>query len=258
MSLQLGRALKRGAGLLVSRAGAVVLAAYAATMLVYQLSFNTLLQPLLAGLTPPGVESATAGLVTLPIPGVVAGGLVALTLLAAAIISVVAIRTFVAGERARVPRRFLTERMPFAVANVVVGGIAFALVVGLGTLLLVVPGVVAYVGLLFMVQFVAVENVNFLTAMRRSWRLTKGNRIRLFVLLAVLIVAIFVATFVASFGLGVVLPAGSGGIAGVVVAMVNVVATLYLLAVLSDAFVQLRDGTEPPRGTRPTTDALGV
>jgi len=258
MSLQLGRALKRGAGLLVSRAGAVVLAAYAATMLVYQLSFNTLLQPLLAGLTPPGVESATAGLVTLPIPGVVAGGLVALALLAAAVISVVAIRTFVAGERARVPRRFLTERMPFAVANVAVGGIAFALVVALGTILLVVPGIVAYVGLLFMVQFVAVENVNFVTAMRRSWRLTKGNWIRLFVLVAVLVAAIFVATFVVTFALGVVLPAGSGGITGIVVAMVNVVATLYLLAVLSDAFVQLRDGTGPSRGTRPTTDALGV
>jgi hypothetical protein len=259
MSLQLGRALKRGAGLLVSRAGAVVLAAYAATMLVYQLSFNTLLQPLLAGVTPSGVEpAATPGLVTLPIPGVVAGGLVALALLAAAVISVVAIRTFVAGERARVPRRFLTERMPFAVANVVVGGIAFALVVALGTLLLVVPGIVAYVGLLFMIQFVAVENVNFVTAMRRSWRLTKGNWIRLFVLVAVLVAAIFVATFAVTFGLGVVLPAGSGGIAGIVVAMVNVVATLYLLAVLSDAFVQLRDGTDPSRGTRPTTDALGA
>ncbi|WP_318568403.1 hypothetical protein [Salinigranum marinum] len=258
MSLQLGRALKRGAGLLVSRAGAVVLAAYAATMLVYQLSFNTLLQPLLAGLTPPGVGSATPGLVTLPVPGVVAGGLAALALLTAAVISVVAIRTFVAGERAHVPRRFLTERMPFAVVNVVVGGIAFALVVGLGTLLLVVPGIVAYVGLLFMVQFVAVENVNFLTAMRRSWRLTKGNRIRLFLLVVVLLVAIVVATFVVSFGLGFVLASGSGGLAGVVVAMVNVVATLYLLAVLSDAFVQLRDGIDPSRGTRPTTDALGV
>ena len=257
MVLQLGSALKRGASRLFSRTGAVVLVAYATTMLVYQLSFNTLLQPVLVRLTPTEVEpAATAtGLVTLPVPAAVAGGLVALALLAAAVISVVAVRTFVARERERIPRRFLTERMAFVVANLVVGGIAFGLIVLVGTILLVIPGVVAYVGLLFMVQFVAVENVNFVTAMRRSWRLTKGNRIRIFLLLVVLFVAAFVATFVVNFGLGVALGAGASGFVGVAVAMVNVVTTLYLLAVTCDAFVQLHDGHGPsPTRDRPASN----
>jgi hypothetical protein len=259
MSLQLGSALKRGAERLASRTGVVVLAVYAAVMLVYQLSVNTLLQSLLASLVPAGTDAAASpGLVTLPLSNAVAGVLVVVTLLAAAIVSVVAIRTFVADERDHIPRRFLTERMGFAVANVVVGGIAFGFVVLLGTLFLIVPGVVAYVGLLFMIQFVAVENDNFLTAMRRSWRLTKGNRVRVFLLVVVLFAAVFVATFVVNFGLGTVLAPGAGGIVGLVAAMVNVVTTLYLLAVISDAFVQLRESDEPQSGTRPTTDAIGA
>ena len=263
MSLQLGSALRRGAEQIVSRSGAIILVAYAAAMLVYQLSFNILIQPVLAGLTPPGVDptTATTGLITLPVPGVVAGVLVVLTLLAATVVGVVAVRTFVARERTEIPRRFVTDRMPFAVANFVVGGIVFGIVVFLGSLLLLIPGIVAYVGLIFMVQFVAVENDNFVTAMRRSWRLTKGNRIRIFLLVAVLLVGIFVVTFALNFGIGFALGAGGlagAGLAGLAVALVNVVMTTYLLAVLSDAFVQLRDGTDRSTGTRPTTDALGA
>jgi hypothetical protein len=260
MSLQLGAALKRGATQLVSRSGAVIVLAYAATMLVYQLSFNTLLQPALSGLTPPGVEAPSTGLVTLPVPGAVAGGLLALSLLVVAVVGVVAVRTFVARERDHIPRRFLTERLPFVVVNLLVGGVVFGLVVLLGTVLLVVPGIVAYLGLLFMVQFVAVENVNFVTAMRRSWRLTRGNWLRLFVLLAVLVATVFVLTFAVNVGVGLALgSAGAGaGVAGLVVAMVNVLTTLYLLAVLSDAFVQLRDGEPSTQGQRPTVDPLGA
>jgi membrane-anchored glycerophosphoryl diester phosphodiesterase (GDPDase) len=147
------------------------------------------------------------------------------------------------------------------VANVAVGGIAFGLVVFLGTLLLVVPGVVAYVGLLFMLQYVAAEDENFVTAMRRSWRLTKGSRIRVFLLVLVLLGVVFVVTFlvnvVVGTALGVAFGAGTSGLVSLAVGTVNVVSTLYLLAVLSDAFVQLRDGPGPePRGTRPATGTL--
>ncbi|WP_372909643.1 glycerophosphoryl diester phosphodiesterase membrane domain-containing protein [Salinigranum sp.] len=264
MSLQLGPALRRGAGHLLSRAGLAVLAAYTVVMLVYQLSFNTLLRSLVTGLLPPGAPAGTVpNLVTLPVPDAVAGVLVVVALLAAATVTVVAVRTFVAGERERVPRRFLTDRMVFAVANVAVGGIAFGLVVFLGTLLLVVPGVVAYVGLLFMLQYVAAEDENFVTAMRRSWRLTKGNRIRLFLLVLVLLGVVFVVTFLVNVvlgtALGVAFGAGTSGLVSLAVGTVNVVSTLYLLAVLSDAFVQLRDGPGPEsRGTRPPTGTLGA
>ena len=258
MSLQLGSALKRGATQLFSRSGAVIVLAYAVTMLVYQLSFNTLLQPAIAGLTPPGAEAPSTGLVTLPVPGAVAGGLLALSLVVVTVVGVVAVRTFVARECGQIPRRFLTERLPFAVVNLFVGGVAFLLVVLVGSVLLVVPGIIAYISLIFMVQFVAVENVNFVTAMRRSWRLTRGNWIRLFVLLAILVAMIFAVTFVFNFGVGLALGSAGAGLAGIAVAMVNVLTTLYLLAVLSDAFVQLRDGESSTQGPRPTTDALGA
>lgn len=264
MSLQLGSALRRGAGHLLSRAGLVVLAVYAAVMLVYQLSFNTLIQSFVAGLLPTGAPAdATPNLVTLPVSDAVAGVLVVVTLLATTVVTVVAVRTFVAGERERIPRRFLTDQLAFAVANVVVGGIAFGVVVLVGTLLLVVPGVVAYVGFLFVVQYVAAEDENFVTAMRRSWRLTRGNRIRVFLLVLVLLGVVFVVTLLVNvvfgFALGAVLGASASGVVSLAVGMVNVVSTLYLLAVLSDAFVQLRDGPGPEsRGTRPAPDALGT
>ncbi|WP_152042863.1 hypothetical protein [Salinigranum salinum] len=256
MSLQLGSALKGGAERLASRTGVVVLTVYAAVMLVYQLSVNTLLQSLLTSLVPAGADRvASPALVTLPLPNVVAGVLVVVTLLAATVVSVVAVRTFVARERERIPRRFLTDRMLFVVANLVVGGIAFGLIVLVGTILLVVPGIVAYVGLLFMVQFVAVEKVNFVTAMRRSWRLTRGSRIRIFLLVLVLFAATLVVTFVVNFGLGLAVGSGSAGLG---VGLVNVLLTLYLLAVTCDAFVQLRDDDRSPTGTQPTADAVGT
>jgi hypothetical protein len=266
MSLQLGVALKRGTGRLASRTGLVILAAYAVVMLVYQLSFNTLIQRALAGMLPPGApQTSVPVLLTLPVPSPVAGVLVAVSLLTAAVVGVVAVRTFVADERERIPRRFLTDRLPFAVANLVVGGIVFGIVVLVGTLLLVVPGIVAYVGFLFMVQYVAVENDNFLTAMRRSWRLTKGSRLRVFLLVLVLFAVVFVVTFVVNavvgVGLGAVFGASARGVTSLVVGMVNVVSTLYLLSVVSDAFVQLRVGTDTqrrPEQAQPTTDTLGA
>jgi hypothetical protein len=257
MSLQIGAALKRGAGLLGSRAGVVVLAAYAAVMLVYQVSFNTVLATLLAGVAAgTGVDPA-AGLVTLPVSVPVAAVVAVAALLAATVVSVVAVRTFVAGERSGVPRRALTDGTAFAVANVLVGGVVFGLVVLVGLVLFVVPGIVAYVGLLFMLHYVAVENDNFVTAMRRSWRLTSGDRIRLFLLVVVLLAVVFLVSVVANAAFGLAL-SPAGGVAGLLVALVNVVSTLYLLAVLSDAFVQLRDEGTPPTGSQPTTDALGA
>jgi hypothetical protein len=95
MSRHLGTALRRGAGQLFSRTGAVVLAACLATMLVYQLSFNTLVQPAVAGMAPPGAgpPATTTGLVTLPASGVVAGGLLVYSLLVASVLAVVAVHT---------------------------------------------------------------------------------------------------------------------------------------------------------------------
>lgn len=250
MSFSVVEALREGTARFFSRTGALLVAIYVPAIVVYQLSINGLIDAFVTAYLPPDAAPQGVG-VTYPAPSVVYAIVVLGLLLGMSAFTVVAVRTFVAGATDRIPREFYTRRLAWATANLMLGGLVFGLAVFVGSLLLVIPGIVAYVGLIFTTMFVAVDDENFVAALRHSWRLVRPEFLWVFVLVALLVVGMGALAFV----LGIVLSfgtvlAGLGGWTGVVTGVLTAPMSLYLLAVLSAAFVQLR--SDGPAGTRRT------
>lgn len=247
MSLQIGDAVKDGGSQLLSRAGATLTVAYLAVYIVYQLGFNGLVNVLYARLDVPTTSTQPA----LGVSPAVNGVLLLVAMLAMLYVTVVAVRTFVARERDSIPGAFWTDGVPFAMANLFVGGIVLNVAVTVGSLFFLVPGIFLYVSLLFMVTYVAAENENFVAALKKSWSLTDGERWSVFGLVLALTVIGFVVGIV--FGIvGVVAMFALGSAAFMVVLTVMIAPlSLFSLAVVAAAFNQLRgaSGEGPVTGT---------
>lgn len=172
-------------------------------------------------------------------------GVLVLAVLAEAI-RIVAIRTFVSPETGSIPRELVTRNLGLAVLNGVVGGIVAGILVVVGLVFLVIPGVFLAVSFLFLRQEIAIEDKNFIEALSGSWNLTSGSRIELLVLVVILVLI----GPVVSFGIGLL---GSS----TPVALLNVIATsvilAYTVAVVSEAYDQLR--IEDPGPIEDTPDS---
>jgi hypothetical protein len=163
---------------------------------------------------------------------------VVLAVLAEAI-RMIAIRVFVSPETGSIPRELVTRNLVWAVLNGVIGGIVAGILVVVGFVLLVIPGVFLAVSFLFLRQEIAIEDRNFIEALSGSWNLASGSRIELFVLVVILVLVGPVVSFV----VGLV---GSSA----PVALLNVIATsvvlTYTVAVVSEAYDQLRMEDQGP------------
>jgi hypothetical protein len=250
MSLQIGAALRSGATALLSRTGAILLGLYVVLMTGLVSVSNTMVVRLYerAGLTE--AASAVPLLIDVPLAAAV-GGYLLLTLVST-YLSVVATRTFVAGARETFPQRAFTRNVPLALVNVVVGGIVYGLLWLLGTIALVVPGIIVYVAFIFMLPYIAVEDRNFVDALRASFRLSRGNWLALFVLAVVIIAASGLLGGVVGFVSALALPQPLGQLT---VVLVQAPVTLYMLAVIAAAFTQLRDEPGSLSGSSPTAQS---
>jgi len=139
--------------------------------------------------------------------------------------------------------------------------LVFAILVGIGaatgskgiTALLVLVAIVAaaYIFTKFSltIPVIAIERVmNPVRALARSWRLTKGNSVRLFVFYLLLLIVLMVVAMLLSaiFGLvGVAFgAAGASIVSGVVSALMNMTFVMMLLAVLAAVHRQLSGPSE--------------
>jgi membrane-anchored glycerophosphoryl diester phosphodiesterase (GDPDase) len=98
---------------------------------------------------------------------------------------------------------------------------------------------------------IAIEgNLNPLAALKRSWQLTKGNSLRLFLFYALLLVAIIVVAIVFSMIVGLVLAVVGGQVLvwgqGIVASALNAAWATLFLAILAGAHRQLA-GTSTER-----------
>ncbi|MFC6731802.1 MULTISPECIES: hypothetical protein [unclassified Haladaptatus] len=174
------------------------------------------------------------GAAPLAVPPVV-GGLVSLLAgLATIVLTIGALRTFVSDETERLPGANFTQNIVWPGVNFFVGVIVFAIIVGIGFVLFVIPGIFLLVALAFWTVYVATEDRNFIAGMQESWALTRGHRLRLFLLgVAVVLIELVVS---AVFGIGGV----AGGVVGVVITQVgSALTTVFTLATLAAAFNQL-------------------
>ncbi|MDS0220012.1 hypothetical protein NDI54_01450 [Haloarcula sp. S1AR25-5A] len=242
MALQIGSALEAAGYRLFSRTGAILLAAFLALMIGLQALFNTITAITLTRL---GFGDATAALpLTLDISLSVAGAGIAVGTVVSLYLTIVSFRTFVAGARDSFPGGAFTRNVPLAMVNVFVGGIVYGLLVLIGSILLLIPGIFAYVAFIFMTPYIIVDDRNFVAALKQSYRLTEGDRLTLFGLLLIVVVAAgFLGGIVGLVGM----LALSQSAAQLPTVVLQTLVSLYSTAVIAVAFEQLResDGVPP-------------
>ena len=134
-----------------------------------------------------------------------------------------------------------------ATLNGFVGGVVVWVLVIAGSVLLVVPGLLAAVGFYFLRQEVALDDRNFLGALAASWRLVKGNRVGVFTL-ALVVVTVSQLNLVVAF----VVEAASPAAAAVASAVVGGVIAAFGAAAVTRGYLQLTDADDS--GTEVASD----
>ncbi len=181
------------------------------------------------------LPSAEATPLSLPLPLPVALGLVAVLAFVAEAVRIVAVRTLVSDETETIPDEFVSRNLLSATLNGFVGGLVVLILVGVGLVFLVVPGVFLALSFFFVRQEIAVEDKNFIDALSASWELTSGHRLQLFGLALVVFVIGLVVTGVGS----LVGFAGVPLLTTVVTVLLGSVTIVFGVAVTSRAYVQL-------------------
>ncbi|MBA2626920.1 MAG: hypothetical protein H0U85_02835 [Gemmatimonadales bacterium] len=144
----------------------------------------------------------------------------------------------------------LTRAVPL-IGRLVVYSLLFALIVALGTILLIVPGVILACGMMLATPALVLEAPLSATgALRRSWNLTRGARGRMFALALVFLVLIYIPIAGTVFVLSIVgggLAALAGGEASTTTVVVSAVAGIvqmliypFLYCVITVAYYDLR------------------
>lgn len=245
MALDVGTALREGFRRATARNGLLIMVA----VLVIGVGSSVLSQTVFVALadaiaeatrqqgrTPPADPFGPTPL-ALPLPAWIAGLLLIGTWLAGQVVTVVAIRTFVSDVTDTIPAQFVHRRIVWVVANAVVGGIVVGVLVLVGFLLLVIPGVFLAVSFYFLTQVIAVEDESFVEAMQDSWALTTGNRMSVF-LLASLLVGLSLVVALPSLLLGDIAPT----IATMYGLLASAPVSVFGMAATSRAYVQLVEG----------------
>jgi hypothetical protein len=249
MSLQIRTSLTGGLGRCLNRNGLVLALAYVLVGAAWQVLLYS------AVVTAVGSSTASTGAAALPsieLPLAVSAGGAVVSLVLLQYLTIVTIRTFVGGHTRTIPPEFYTRNIPYVLVNSIIGSLALGLVIFVGSILFVVPGIIAYVAFIFTLLYIAAEDQSFISAFRSSWNVTRGNWLRLFGLLVIVLVAITIVPGVLSALTSAVFAATLGtGIATLVSGTLTLPFSLLLLGILAEALTQLQtaqERSEPPTG----------
>ncbi|GGM69440.1 putative membrane protein [Halarchaeum rubridurum] len=234
MSLNIGDALETAVSRTATRAGLTLVGAFFVLQLLVTL-FSTNMNAALQSTVSP----AEVAPVVLPVGALASGVLSLVAYVCIAYLGIVAIRSMVSDVTDHIPGEFFSRRVGPALVWWFVASIVVGILVTIGFVLLVIPGIYLSLGLAFTLVYVAVEDETAFTAMQSSWDLAAGHRWRL---LATFLVPAVVYLVVVGI-LGVVLP--STTVAGwVVTGLVGAVWGVFVQALLGACYRQLRDAAD--------------
>ena len=241
MTLRVGPVLKRAGQLVTSRSGVQLMVLYACYAIIYQIGANGLIA---AGIRSVGLPDAAAPPTLVPGSIAVYAGLTVVGLALGLFVTLVGLRTLVARERRSIPRWAVTRRPIWGMTNIFVAGILITIILALGFVLLIIPEIIAYITFIFAVVFVADEDVNAVTGLKRSWRLSRGHWLRIGLVLLIVIglatVIGAVTSLVTTFGANAI---GIGpGVVSIATIVVISPVSIYILAVLTEMYNQLNTG----------------
>lgn len=230
MSLNIGDALAVGFEKLRTPAGLQLGALYVFAVVLTALGANSITVALAPDL-PPSAAPALA------LPVGVAGGtaLLFLGIVVGAVLSVVVFRAVdhPPAELDTIPDG-LTHALPRTVLFLFVAGVIQGVLVAVGIVLLIIPGLFVLVSLYFSQVYIAVEGEGPLEGLASSWSLATGNRFRIFGLVVVVGVVSLLVSAVGQVA-GVASP-----LAGSLLSLVlSGFLTVFTSAVIVDAYHQL-------------------
>jgi hypothetical protein len=126
------------------------------------------------------------------------------------------------------------------------------LIVGIGMLFLLIPGIIAYIVLIVSVPVLVEERKGVVESMKRSAELTKGSRWSIFLLGLLMLVILMVVAMVFGFVIGLV-SFGSALLGGILNAVLSSIFGLISAVVLASLYVELRTVKEGA-----TVESLGA
>ncbi|MEF8819288.1 MAG: hypothetical protein V5A31_01585 [Haloferacaceae archaeon] len=249
MALHLTDAVTDGTRRVLTRTGAVLFALLVVQQTLLVASLNTLV----AAELPPAAAD-TVGL-TLPVSTTAALALAAVSALFGAVYLVVVARAFARPrtELSTFPASLWTRRIGRASFTALVSGAVVSVAVTLGLPFLLVPGLFLAACFAFVVFAVGVEDRGVVGALRRSWALSRGNRLRL----GLVVVAVGVGGIVVGIVPTVLQMAGAAAPGDVVAALLNGALFTLVYGVLAAAYRQLTGEDDGLGGTEPSTVSLG-
>lgn len=253
MSLDVARALKEGLDRLASRNGLVFVGVFVLVALVGNVALDsatvaleTLTAELAAETGQPQPETLPEGSTPLAVdlPGAVISLLLLVWLLAWAATSIVAVRVMASEHTEGIPDGLFSRRLTLATVNEIVARIVVLTLVSVGFAALVLPGIFLAICFYFVRPLIAIEDRNAIDAMVESWRLSRGERFAILILLIGAVVVYMAISLAGTLG---ALALSALPVAGVVVSIaVAAVANVFWLAVSARAFVQMRQQSEEP------------
>ncbi|MDL5362652.1 hypothetical protein [Halalkalicoccus sp. NIPERK01] len=253
MSLDVVRVLKEGLDRLASRNGLVFVGVFVLVALVGNVALDSatvalesLAAELAAEAGQPQPETLPEGStpLALSLPGSVIVLLLLVWLLAWAATSVVAVRVMASEHTDAIPDDLVSRRLTLATVNEIAARIVVLTLVSVGFAALVLPGIFLAVCFYFVRPLIAIEDRNAIDAMVESWRLSRGDRVAIFLLLLGAVVVYVAISLAGTLGALVLSPVP---VAGAVVSIaVAAVANVFWLAVSARAFVQMRERSEEP------------
>jgi hypothetical protein len=235
MSLSIQTALQRGLRRAASLSGIAVFI----PMLILQagivLSAQTAAVQFVVQNTQATITDVDPGL-QLPVSITVAVGLMIVFTVAATIVVIPAARLLVRdlSELSSIPPATVTRRLLWASLSALVCAVFLTVIIPIGYLLLLVPGVFLTVSFQFSFFAIAVEDKGIIDSLSRSWQLASGERLLLFGMLVVISLLSAVPAVIVSF-----VP---GSTAREIVSLIlNSALLVTVYAILADVFVQLRN-----------------
>jgi hypothetical protein len=260
MSLQIDEALRDGFNRTVARSGLLLVGVFLVFGLgnaVISQSFSQELTTVLEQTANQNIATGQTPLVgdnTQPTPFAVSLSLEVLGLLSVLVavvaeaLTIVAVRVFASDYTESIPGHLVSRRIALATINGVVGGLIALVLIVLGAIFFVVPGIYAAISLLFVRQEIAVDDKNFVDALGDSWSLTAGNRWEVLGL-AIIVIVINLVAGSPGLVLGFLDPT-VGALASVVISSFTGV---FATAVTTRAYQQLRRGREARDGPDDST-----
>lgn len=240
MSIDISRAVRDGISRTASGRGAALVALFVLIGIVGNVGFDSATQAMLQlaeelGEEPPTPVPEDATPFALPLPGTAILLVVVLWLFGWAAAGVVAMRVLVAdpNERLRI------ARLSIATVNELIARVIVWVLIGIGLLLLLIPGIFLAISFYFVRPLIAVEDRNFIDAMIESWELSTGRRFDIFILL---LVAGVMYVLILLPGVIAAAAAPEAPLAASIASVLfSAIGTVFWLAVIARTYVQVLD-----------------